>query len=245
MNTSIKIFQSPYELAEKFAEELIGMINESAKKRKPFIVALSGGSTPRLLFSILGDHYSDSASWKYVHLFWSDERCVPPDNLESNYGMSKRVFLDKIKIPKSNIHRIIGENDPFQEADRYADEILKYTRKRADLPVFDIIMLGLGEDGHIASIFSEKTELLTSEKICDIALHPVSSQKRVTITGRVINNADNIVFLVTGANKAKVVSEIIENPGIVDYPAASIEPLHGALVWYLDLEAAGMLNQWA
>ena len=108
MKKEIKIFSSPSELAEKFAEELVAIIKDSAATKRIFTLALSGGSTPKLLYSILGDYY-DSVLWDYVHFFWSDERCVPPDDPESNFGMTKKIFLDRIKISAKNIHRIKGE----------------------------------------------------------------------------------------------------------------------------------------
>lgn len=245
MDTVIKISQSQDELAWDLAREMAALINDAAKSKKTLNIALSGGNTPGLLFSILGDHFSDSVSWENVHFFWGDERCVPPEDPESNYGMTKRVLFDKIHIPSSNIHRIRGENIPEKEAERYSKEIASFTRKRDGLPVLDLVILGLGVDGHIASIFSGHQELITSEQICRVAVHPVTSQKRVTITGRVINNADIIIFLVTGSHKAEMVASIIENPGITNYPAASVEPVHGVLKWYLDIDAAAMLNQWA
>jgi 6-phosphogluconolactonase len=245
LDTIIKISQSTIELAWDLAHEMANLINESANRKRYLSVALSGGSTPKMLFSTLGENFSDSVHWEYVHFFWGDERCVPPEDPESNYGMTKKALFDKISIPSSNIHRIRGEMEPEKEAVRYSKEIAGFTRKRDGLPVFDLVILGLGEDGHTASIFPGHNELLTSEKICKVAVRPENSQKRITITGRIINNADNILFLVTGANKAEVVSEIIESPGTVDYPAAFIEPVHGVLKWYLDIDAAGRLNQWA
>jgi len=245
LETIIKISQSPIELARDFAGEIAHMINESARKRRIFTIALSGGSTPKLLFSVLADGFSDSVSWEWVHFFWGDERCVTPDSPDSNFGMTKEVLFEKIKISDSNIHRIKGEDDPRKEAERYSEEISRFARKKNGFPVFDIMMLGLGNDGHTASIFPGNNILFSSDKICDVAQHPVTSQKRITVTGRVINNADNIVFLVTGASKAEIVSEIIENQGVVDYPAALIEPVQGNLKWYLDIEAASLLSQWA
>lgn len=242
MDKSIKIFSSPYELAEKFAEELANRINIAAKSKKPLIVALSGGSTPGLLFSILGDHFSDSVSWEYVHFFWADERCVTPEDPESNYGMTRSKLFDKIAIPYSNIHRIIGENDPEQEALRYSKEIYAYTQERDGLPLFDIIMLGLGQDGHTASIFPKHSDLFNSGKICEVAVHPVTFQNRVTITGRVINNADSVVFLVTGKKKAKIIEKILKrNSSELNFPAAYIVPVYGELRWFIDSEAGSLL----
>lgn len=245
METIIKISENAHDLAAALAGELSEMINKAAFRKKPMTIALSGGSTPRLLFSFLGDNYSRNTDWNYVHFFWGDERCVSPEDADSNFGMTKKVLLDKIKIPRSNIHRIKGEFIPEKEAVRYSGEIKKITRAGNNLPIFDLIILGLGDDGHTASIFPQNRELLFSDKICEVAIHPVNGQKRVTLTGPVINNAENIIFLVTGAGKAKVVADIIENPGGVSYPAASVEPSHGTLKWYLDLDAASMLNQWA
>lgn len=244
MDNKIKIFQTPYELAEAFAEELIGLINDAAKKKRPFTVALSGGSTPELLFTILGDHYSNSADWKFAHFFWGDERCVPPDNIESNFGMTNKTFFLKAAIPELNIHRIFGENAPEDEAIRYSEEISAFTRKRDGLPLFDMIILGLGEDGHTASIFPGHHGLLVSDKICEVAIHPLTSRKRITITGKVINNAGSVTFLVTGKRKAEIVEKILSNASSSYlFPASYIVPVEGELKWYLDVEAGSLLQK--
>ena len=238
----VRVFSSPYELAEKFAEELVIMINESAKQKIPVSVVLSGGSTPELLYSVLGDHFSGSVSWDYVHLFWGDERCVPPDDHESNYGMTRTRLLNKINIPSANIHRIRGEVDPVEEADRYSQEISVNTRKRNGLPLFDIVILGLGEDGHTASLFPSDKELFNSGKICEVATHPLTFRKRITITGKIINNADSVVFLVTGEKKSKIIENVIKKrPYAINFPASLVVPLYGHLTWFLDEEAARLL----
>lgn len=138
MDKSLKIFSTPYKLAVNFADELVKMVIESEKVRTPFCIALSGGSTPELLYSVLGDHFSKSMKWENLHFFWGDERCVPPDSQESNFGMTHRSLFGKITIPASNIHRIRGEDDPAREASRYAREISECTRKRDCMPVFDL-----------------------------------------------------------------------------------------------------------
>lgn len=214
------------------------MIKESANKKETFTIALSGGSTPELLFSLLSENYAKSVPWQYVHIFWGDERCVPPDNAESNFGMTMRKLLSKIEIPFLNIHRIKGEDDPEKEASRYSEEISLFTRKRDGLPLFDLILLGLGEDGHTASIFPGHPELLDSDKICDVAFHPVTQQKRITITGKVINNAEAVTFLVAGKKKKEIVEKMFKkDPSALNYPATYIVPVYGRLSWFLDKEA--------
>jgi 6-phosphogluconolactonase len=239
---SVRIIRTPYELAEKCAGELVQMIKDAAARNIPMTIALSGGSTPELLFSILGDHFSNSAPWEFVHFFWGDERCVPPVSPDSNFGMAFRTLFKKIQIPQGNIHRIYGEYDPAMEALRYSDLISQFTRERDGFPVFDLILLGLGEDGHTASIFPGKTQLFKSEKICEVSLHPSSNQKRITITGNVINNSENVRFLVTGKNKAEILRRIIrKETGSMNLPASLVVPGYGNLEWILDAEAGSLL----
>jgi 6-phosphogluconolactonase len=235
----VKIYSSPSELAEKFAEEMISMIKASLKTGNAFNIALSGGSTPELLFTVLGDKYADSLPWKNVHFFWVDERCVTPENKESNYGMTMKAFLSRISIPAMNIHRMRGEDNPDEEAFRYSKEISESVSTSDGFPVFDLILLGLGEDGHTASIFPGHLEYFESDKICIVAAHPVTGQKRISLTGRVINNGSRIVFLVTGEKKQAIVEKMFKNdPSSLNYPAAYIVPVHGNLSWYLDESAA-------
>jgi 6-phosphogluconolactonase len=221
-----------------FAEKMASMIARSSKNAEPFTIVLSGGTTPELLFKVLSENFAESVPWKFVHFFWGDERCVPPDNDESNYGMAQRKFLSRIEIPSGNIHRIRGEDDPENEAARYSIEILSSVRNRDRLPLFDLVILGLGEDGHTASIFPGHSELFDSDKICEVALHPVTGQKRITLTGRVINNADNVTFLVTGKTKAEIVENMFKkDSSVINFPASFIVPVYGKLNWYIDHDA--------
>ncbi len=241
MNASIKIFPTPLALAESLALWLVNQINDTRATNLPFTIALSGGSTPKLLFSVLGERFASSVNWHNVHFFWVDERCVPPDHPESNFGMTHKALLDKIDIPIGNIHRIRGEDDPEKEADRYSEEIKSHTLKRNGLPFFNIMLLGLGEDGHTASIFPGNEKLFLTDKICTSAVHPSTGQERITITGKVINNAANIIFIVTGKNKAGIVNNIIgQRDNKKQFPASYVKPFDGRVFWYLD-EAAGSL----
>lgn len=239
MKASVRVFESAKELAAQLADEIVKRIRAAADEERSFFIALSGGSTPELLYSFLGNEFRDTVPWEFVHLFWGDERCVPPTHPESNYRMVKTTLLDNIGINAAKIHRIIGESDPVNEAARYSEEILSALPERDNLPVFDLVLLGMGADGHTASIFPGRLDLLRSEKICSATVHPESGQNRITITGRVINNAEAVVFMVTGENKAGVAREIIKNePGSEKYPAWHIKPVYGSLDWYLDETAA-------
>jgi 6-phosphogluconolactonase len=242
LDKNVKIFPLPYDLAKEFAKEMANMIVESAEKDKMFTVALSGGSTPELLYTLLGENFADTVPWQYVQIFWGDERCVPPDNADSNFGMTMRKLLSKVEIPTQNIHRIRGENDPAKEAIRYSEEVSLFTRKRDGMPLFDLILLGLGEDGHTASIFPGHPELINSDNIYEVALHPVTKQKRISLTGRVINNADSVTFLVAGKKKEEIVEKLFrKDPEASNYPASYIVPVHGRLSWFIDKEAGRLL----
>lgn len=235
LKKNFRIFPTPEKLAEEFAAELVFMIKSAEKAKSTFTIALSGGNTPKLLFSILAEKYSESVNWSFVHFFWADERCVPPGDTESNYGVAARLFFSRIQIPLKNIHRIKGEEEPEKEAIRYQKEILRHTKINRKFPVFDLIILGMGEDGHTASIFPGNPGLLESSKICATSAHPLTGQVRITLTGKVINNAESIVFLVTGKNKAGVVRDIFEKKAAaVNFPAFYIIPDHGKLLWLLD-----------
>jgi 6-phosphogluconolactonase len=248
MDNAIKIFPTPQALAESLALWLVNQIEEieeADKRISPFTIALSGGSTPKLIFSVLGDKFASSVSWSNVHFFWVDERCVPPDDPESNFGMTNKTLLSKIDIPEGNIHRIRGEDDPDKEAGRYTAEIDKFTIKRNGLPCFNIMLLGLGEDGHTASIFPGNEKLFQTDEICTSAVHQPTGQKRITITGKVINNAANIIFIVTGKNKAGIVNNIAgQRDNKKQFPASFVKPSDGRIFWYLDEPAGSVIGDW-
>ena len=245
MERIIRISQNILEMSMEVAGEFSRLINNSGPNKVHFTAALSGGNTPKQFFSVLGNHFINNTRWDIVDFFWSDERCVPPDNSESNYKMAKELFLDKIKLSSEKIHRIKGENIPEKEAERYARVIKSTLTSRLGFPVFDVIFLGLGEDGHIASIFPGDEKVINSEKICEVTLHPVSGQKRITLTLPVINNAQKVIFMVSGAGKAKIVAEILNNQGSRNYPAGMVHPYSGKLYWFLDLESSSLLSQLA
>jgi 6-phosphogluconolactonase len=242
MESVIKIFNSPDEVAESLAADLVNLINSKIAAKGFFSIAISGGNTPGLLFLKLAEIEGGSINWVKVHFFWADERCVPPDDRDSNFGMARKTLLDTIKIPVCNVHRMRGEDEPHREILRYSDELTEFLQEKDGMPYFNAILLGLGEDGHTASIFPGHEDLFTSDDLCVKTIHPGTGQDRITITGKLINNSENLIFMVTGKNKSGIIKEILEP---VDkelrYPASFVRPIKGSLSWYIDSSAAGLL----
>lgn len=236
----LKIYKDKYEVAEQFSAYFV----EKVATADTFHVALSGGSTPKIVFDVLAEKFADQVDWDKVHFYWGDERCVPPTDAESNYKMTVEHLFSKIDVPHENINRILGEKDPNSEAMRYANLLEIDLDRVEDTPQFDLVILGMGDDGHTASIFPHEIELWNAEDHCVVATHPDSGQKRVSINGKVINTAKEVAFLVTGTSKAEKVEAIIEKKeGSEVYPASLVNPKSGKLVWFLDEEAAAKLNQ--
>ncbi len=235
----IRVFLSPQELAQAVAADWIQSARQAEQSQRHFSVALSGGSTPRLLYKQLSlPKNSRQIPWPSVHLFWGDERCVPPDHADSNYRMAWETLLKFTPLPPANIHRIAGEIDPQQASQEYAQEIRKVLG--GDTPRFDWILLGMGTDGHTASLFPGQTLLQEPQGICAVAERP--DQNRVTLTLDVINRSKRVSFLVTGAAKADRVYDILEKTGEGEkLPAAGV----GAdkVEWLLDQEAAVHLKR--
>lgn len=242
METTIKVFSSMDELSQYFGELLRQQIDE-LPEGETFSMALSGGSTPKAVFRFLAEHFKEQIPWKRVQLFWGDERCVPPDDKESNYRMAKESLLSHIPIPESSVFRIKGENDPQEEALDYKKVVEQNVSMMEVMPVFDLFMLGMGDDGHTASVFPDHPELFHSDKLFEVAMHPETGQQRITATGKLINHARRVVFLVTGEAKASVLAKILIKTGDWEMlPASMVHPHHGELYWLLDEGAASKLD---
>lgn len=239
VSPEIYVFSDTWSIAENLSEDLQ---KQALKSEKKITVALSGGSTPRVFFQCLvSPPFQNKILWKKIHFFWGDERCVPPDHEDSNYRMTREMLLDHISIPAENIHRIQGEAPPATEADRYTIEISNHLEiSEKGWPVFDWIILGMGTDGHTASLFPESSVLQEQKEFCVTAEHPETGQPRISLTLPVINHARRVSFLVTGAKKAALVARIIKEEGVFDFPAARVQPA-GRLEWYLDETAASLL----
>lgn len=232
--SNIKIFDSKLELAEFFGK----LLKERTAQSDKVNIALSGGSTPKAIFDELAHRYADSINWSKVHLFWGDERCVPPTDVESNYKMTMDHLLSKVDVPEVNVHRVLGELSPKEACEKYNQLLNDKLPKVEGLPQFDIMLLGMGDDGHTASIFPHEIQLWNAPGNCVVATHPQSGQKRVSLTGQVINHAKEIYFLVTGEGKADKLDEIInQKSGSEAYPAALVSNPF----WLIDKDVAEKL----
>lgn len=237
----ICIFETLDEMALKALQWLTE--KTTVQEKETVSIALSGGNTPQALFEKMVELETGTVDWNKLLIFWGDERCVPPDHTDSNYRSAKKSLLIPLDIPEEHIFRMHGEEDPQNEAERYNQVLAENLPIVNGFPQFDLVLLGLGEDGHTASLFPGNKSLFTTTKLCSVAKHPKSGQQRITITGSVINNAAEVAFLVTGTPKAGIVSEIILTPDKASYPAAKVAPALGKLIWLLDKAAASELNK--
>lgn len=236
------IFKGTTNVYARFTDWLQSILNATDEK---ISIALSGGNTPKTLFEYWATEHRNDIDWHKINFFWGDERCVPPDDAQSNYHMTKEYLFDHLPISDGQIFRIEGENAPETEAKRYSEILGKKLGKENGIPSFDIVMLGMGDDGHTASIFPNQMDLWNNPEICVVGIHPQSGQKRVSLSGTTINAAKRVAFLVTGKNKAEKVREIIEEPkkARLIYPAARVSPQAGKLLWFLDDAAASLLSR--
>lgn len=234
----LKIYDTVDQLCEGFSLYLKELLED-----KTFNICLSGGSTPKSLFQYWSDKYNEKIPWHKINFFWGDERCVPPNHEDSNYGMTSQYLFKNIQIPEKNIFRIRGEDNPDQEAGRYGNIIQEHVPHNGNVPQFDLVILGLGDDGHTASIFPHQINFWNSKNNCIKAEHPVNHQTRISITGKIINNAKNVAFLVTGKKKAKMIKKVALRKKLFadNFPAAKVDPYSGNLLWFLDSDAASKL----
>jgi len=237
----VKALQDLEAVSHEAAEVFTAASNDHITLKGRFAAAISGGSTPGRFFTLLGsDRYIAKINWRCVHIFWADERCVPKEHKESNFRVAFETFISKVPLPIHNIHRIKGEKEPEDAAREYENDIRDFFGDTA-LPVFDLIILGVGKDGHAASLFPGLGAL--QERI-RLAV-PVYTYKgnRVTLTLPVLNNAAQILFLAAGFSKAEILHEILEGENRKAYPAGLIAPVSGSVMWLIDTKAAGKLKK--
>ncbi len=238
--STIKIYPDANSLAEAAARLIVAKCSETLVDREFFTIALSGGSTPKHLYELLADAHREfhkQIDWASSHFFWTDERFVAPDHPESNFRMANEAMLSKVPVPKVNIHRVITENsNPEKTAENYARDIRSFFKTQT-VPSFDLVLLGMGTDGHTASLFPETNALNETDKLVTAVWIKKFDTFRITLTLPVLTHAKNIVFLVSGGDKAAIVDEVLNKKA--DYPARRVQPVDGELIWMIDDAAAG------
>lgn len=245
--TEIDVYATPTALMRSAAETITTRAARAVAERGRFSVALSGGSTPRALYALLAaDEFAARIPWPQVDVFWGDERCVPPDHADSNYRMARETLLDRVPIPASNIHRMRGEISPAEAALEYEGVLRAYFAPKSGQGQaqarFDVLLLGLGDDGHTASLFPHTPALREHARWVVENWVAKLDAWRITLTPPAINAATLILFLVAGEGKAQVLRDVLYGPPQTDrYPAQRVQPDGGRLVWMLDAAAAARL----
>jgi len=241
---SIEVLATAADLFHAVAEEFVRAARTAIGAQGRFTVALSGGSTPKSLYSLLASSYP-SFVWNRVFLFFGDERHVPPTDSESNYRMVKESLLSKISIPSENVFRVPAENpDAAAAASDYEAQLRRFFElKGAEFPRFDLILLGVGPDGHTASLFPDSAALDESSRLVVANWAAKYNTYRITFTFPVINRAGEVLFLVSGADKADMLQQVLEGKSTPALPAQRVEPANGNLLWMLDEAAAAKLKR--
>lgn len=255
--TNLRIYHDPGELAVKAARRFARLADQYVIGCGKFTVALSGGSTPRAMLSLLAaDPFLDTVPWQSIYFFWGDERCVPPDHPDSNYRMATEALLSKVPVPPENIFRIPAEkSDPALGAEEYASTLTRFflaglganrsgTAPLSNFPRFDLVFLGMGPDGHTASLFPHTPALQANEQVVVANYVEKLGSYRITLTAATINNARNVTFLVAGEDKAEALRNVLEGSHQPDlYPSQLIRPANGTLQWMVDEAAARLLEE--
>ena len=240
----VRKLTTPQDLFQAAAEEIVRAANAAVAERGRFTIALSGGSTPRNLYTLLATNARSTLPWAQMFFFWSDERHVPPNDPESNYRMAEETMLSKIPVLPGNVFRVPAENpDAAAAAEAYEQTLRKFFALEAgQFPRFDMILLGLGPDGHTASLFPETAALRETARLVVANWVEKMKTSRITFTLPVLNVARCVAFLVSGADKAPILREVLEGnaPG-EKYPSKLVQPSDGKLIWFVDRAAASEL----
>lgn len=240
MNADIQIFKDSKNLSRAAADMFVKTTEQAIRMRGRFLVALSGGGTPAGLYRLLAkEPYRDQVDWVKTFVFWGDERCVPPDNRGSNYRQAMDILLSHVPIPDENFQRIKGELEPAEASKDYARILKNFASPPFDWPRFDLILLGMGEDGHTASLFPRSKVESVSPTLAVTANYQGRPVNRVTLTSVVFNSARQIVFLLAGESKSAMLTRVIKGEYHPEHlPAQRIRPTDGEIIWLVD-EAAG------
>lgn len=242
-NLKIIVLDDFQALTRKAAEEFCEKAQEAISQRGRFTVALSGGSTPKELYLLLASDdapFKEQLNWDKIHLFWGDERCVPPDHADSNYRMVDECLLSKVPLSPENIHPILTrDGDKAKTADDYEKILRRFFRlPDGGFPKFDLILLGMGSDGHTASLFPGSSALHEKKRLVAIVKNETNDSDRITLTPPSLNNARSVMFLVSGKSKAQILKNVIEGGYEPErFPAQIIRPTNGKALWLLDKSA--------
>jgi len=240
-NKKVFVFEKVTHLWDFALREWERLGKSAFNEKGNFIVSFSGGKTPIPFYKTLTS-LNNTPSWKKTHIFLTDERFVPLGDIDSNYGMIRQNLLDYINIPKKNIHPVQIEKNIKDSAKKYEENIIKFFNlRKGQLPVFDLIILGIGEDGHTASLFCDDVTLNEHEYLVTTTIPKTAKHQRITFTLPVINNAKNIIFLVTGENKANIIKNILQEENS-NLPACLIRPANGSISFLLDKKAGTLLK---
>jgi len=243
LQNNIKIFPTPSELTEGAAHFIVALAQKIVAEKGRFTISLSGGHTPEQLYALLADEpYVGQMPWSDTYVFWGDERCVGLDDKDNNAHMARVQMLDHVAIPAGNIYPMPVDLTPAKAADRYEETIRHFFGDGA--PVFDLILLGLGENGHTASLFPDTDVVIEARRLVKEVFVEEQNMFRITMTAPLINQASNIMFLVQGKGKAEILNTVLNTPPRPDkYPAQLIAIGMGNLYWYIDEDAAMILQQ--
>lgn len=243
MNRQIQRFATASELQTSAACFIVHLLNEAIQIRGRGTLVLSGGSTPKAIYELLAsEQFRSQLNWNHVHVFWGDERCVPPSHDDSNFRMTSEALLKKISIPDTNVHRIETECSPKEAAELYEKEIKTFFGLNDNqVPQFDVTLLGMGDDGHTASLFPGTAIVNETERLVSEVFVPKFNAHRISMTYPLINNSRSILFLVSGASKARILYDVLEGEPN-RYPAQGVRPGNGTLYWLVDEHAAQQLR---
>lgn len=239
----LKIFPTQFDLFLEATKSIVTTLRNGIRAMGSVSLVLSGGATPRGVYDLLAtEGFSSQIEWAKVHIFWGDERCVPPHAPDSNYRMANDVLIRKISIPMTNVHRIPAERPPQEAAQMYQHEIKSlFQLREKELPRFTVVLLGLGTDGHTASLFPNTSALQERTKFVTEVFVESLKAPRITMTLPVINNAQNIIILVSGKGKAGILSAVID-VDVPQFPVNMIDPTSGSLSWMVDRDAASKIE---
>lgn len=242
----LRIFADQAELSHAAAQHFVAIANEAVAERGRFSVALSGGRTPEGLYRLLSrSPFDQKVPWLDTHVFWGDERLVAPEDPGSNYGQAAKLLLNRVPIPPQNVHRVKGEADPAEAAAEYATQLRDFAAGQRRWPRFDLVLLGLGSDGHTASLFPGQVGNREAQEPVMVVTAEYDSRPahRITLTPPVFNDARHVIFLVAGEEKAGALAAVLEgrhNPK--QWPAQRIQPQQGLITWLVDKAAASQLG---